>query len=143
MTQSFEQKVKSMSGYEIVMAMVRGLEKEHVKIHMTSFGRTDGSVCYGCAATNAICEISGIVFTPQKVRTLSDRASFVKTDMMLLDQFEDAIDGLRQGDIEEYNYCAKIIDITQLPYVDTLPILRTDTYKENLHHYITYANSIK
>lgn len=104
--QTFTQKVRSMSGAEIIMAMIKGLKKPCTVIDMYTFGRADREICYGCAATNTICEISGIKFTPKTINETEGRAKTVKTKESFLNNFEDAINELRMGNFSNYNYYA-------------------------------------
>ena len=60
MINNFKEKVQAMSAKEIIMAMVEGLRNPVTKIHMGTYGKVEGDVCYGCAATNAICKIGKI-----------------------------------------------------------------------------------
>lgn len=60
--QNFEEKVRSMSGADIINAMCDGLEREWVRVQMLSFGGSIYGVCHGCAATNAVCQIVGRSF---------------------------------------------------------------------------------
>ena len=134
-----------MTGKEIVMAMVNGLQKEHVEVAMFSFGGFGDGVCYGCAATNTICEINGKSFDEDNIKSLEERAKFLKLerDQIFLENFEEAIDNLRLGSICSYNYIAYAIGIAILPIANFLPALRTSNYKEDLQAYIDYANSLE
>lgn len=108
MKKDFKSHVQSLSAKEIILAMVRGLENPKVKVDMGTFGYDDDNgVCYGCAATNTICEISGHTFKPGEIFFTSDRATAVNTNLSFLDNFERAINALRQGDVDEYNSIAE------------------------------------
>ncbi len=141
MKQTLEQKIKSMSGYDIVMAMINGLEKEHVKVDMSTYGDENGDTCYGCAATNIICEISGKVFhRGDGIDSEVGRALFLDISENFLSEFELAIDYLRQGEVIAYNRIADsngFAELSPLPK-GALPLLQYD-YKDNLESYKTYA----
>lgn len=110
---SFEEIVKSLTSKQIIMAMVDSLTPPPtIKIDMETYGvvRWDDDnnpICYGCAATNTICKISGKVFTSDNVGRTEDRAIFINSSKDFLDSFELAIDCLRRGDAIAYNYYAE------------------------------------
>ncbi len=74
-----------------VQLMVDGLNKRHTGgINMTSFGEyhPEVGVCFGCAATNALCELSGVKFGKRYERhRLTDKETIL----------ENAWDSLRRG----------------------------------------------
>lgn len=113
---TFEEKVKSMTFKQIVLAMVAGLRKRWVGVDMGIYGgMTDDGVCYGCAATNTICQIHGKAFTPAAINSYYARAAFVGSDSTFLCNFEDAIDCLRCGLHLPYNIRAGGIGLAQAP----------------------------
>jgi len=109
-TKTFRQQILSMTAGEIIMAMVKGLEKPQTLIDMGTYGATrvrdQKIVCYGCAATNTVCQISGVKFTPKNIDYTGDRARAIKSSYDFLTNFERAIDELRKGNIEQYNFLA-------------------------------------
>lgn len=128
---NFKAKVRSMTASQIIMAMVDALTHPPIiNIDMSTFGRVvpiDNDSwtrflgvkkykCFGCAATNTICKISGKTFTKKsEIKEAINRASFLHTDTRFLKHFERAIDGLRQGYIWLYNQNAdngKFVRIT-------------------------------
>lgn len=144
MSDKFKQKVQSMTADEIIMAMVNGLKAEHVKVNMNTYGevRPNGKpTCYGCAATNAIAEISGIKFTPENIYRPTEA---LKTDRYFLWDFEMAINHLRRGRVDDYNSFARINDFATItPTDEELPELTTDNYRDNLEPYIRLAEAQK
>lgn len=140
---SFEETVRAMTGKEIVMAMVNGLLNGYYVVDMSTYGGSRGVICFGCAATNCITEISGIKFEPYIIDFRDQRCDVLDVDYLFLDNFENAIDELRSGDIIAYNGYARIINIKQLPETDIyLPILNTLTWHLELQSYIDYANTL-
>lgn len=151
---TFKEKVQSMTGKQILKAMIDGLEKPWVEVNMCTFGNTrkvsswktlfiPREKCFGCAATNAICQISGKVFPLDKIYTSNARAGFLHIDQGFLDTFESAIDDLRCGKVQSYNFCVEQIDVGLLPSpVSPLPLLDTETWKDNIQEYKDYHNSI-
>lgn len=143
---TFEEKLKSMTAKDVVLAMVEGLEKEWVQVDMSTYGESTGSVCFGCAATNTICQINGAAFNADHIDDVQDRADFVHGNIEVVNWFEAAINSLREGDIEGYNFWvkgAKLYNL-EIPYYDNssvdLPYLRTGDYRENLQAYRDFAN---
>jgi len=142
---NLKEELEKMTGKDVVLAMVRGLEKEHVKVDMTSFGISDEGVCFGCAATNAICEITESKFDLTNIDYRDKRSAYLKVGTRLLYSLEDALDSLRFGNINSYNRTIERLGFLNLllpiPRMK-LPYLTTGNYKENLIHYVNYANSI-
>lgn len=143
----FKEKVQSMTGKEIVMAMVNGLENRHVPVDMSTFGDIRDGVCYGCAATNTICEISGKkqnLIGSWLVMEESDRLGEICKDVLFISNFESAIDYLRMGEIGLYNDLARRYEFALLPIPDfgSLPYLSIENYIVQIEKYITYANSL-
>lgn len=138
-----------MTGKEVVLVMIAGLEKEHVKIDMATFGEVRDGVCFGCAATNAICEIANIkieyVLERQAEEGFEGYFKSIRAKAQIVDYFESAINSLRFGDIGRYNSRLAILDMDNLylpfPKIN-LPPLNTDDYKNNLGAYKLYAESL-
>lgn len=150
----FEEKVKSMTGKQIMQAMIDGLSKPWVTVNMDTYGSVGTErygflklrkkqVCFGCAATNTICEINNAVFSVDQIKLVRRRADFIESDMDFLSDFEDALDYLRLGDVPGFNGLVQDIDVAQIPLLDMcLPILTTENYKDNLVHYQNYCDAI-
>lgn len=143
---NFKEKVQSMTGKEIVMAMVNGLKKQHVEVDMGSYGEIKNGICVGCAATNFICETSG--FIPSHKRhfrgsiNFGISPSFLDCDYETIDHIESAIDCLRIGNIETYNRYAQMIGMTLLPENEELPHLSDHNWQRDLHHYEKWAETL-
>lgn len=151
---TFEEKVKSMTGKQILQAMIDGLNKPWVTVDMSTYGDADmvrygflklwkKKVCFGCAATNTICQINNTTFPIDQIDNLRGRAGFIESDIDFLCDFECALDYLRQGDVPGYNSYVRDIDVAQIPVLDMrLPMLTTENYKDNLIHYQNYCDAI-
>lgn len=150
---TFEEKVKSMTGKQILQAMIDGLNKPWVTVNMDTYGDVDTvrygflklrkkRVCFGCAATNTICEINKTIFPIDEINTVGRRAGFIESDIDFLYDFERALDYLRQGDVPGYNSYVRDIDVAQIPVLSALPLLTTENYKYNLTHYQNYCDAI-
>lgn len=152
---TFEERVKSMTGKQILQAMIDGLSKSWVAVNMNTYGNVETErygflklwkkkVCFGCAATNTICQINNIAFPIGKIENLWRRADFVESNVDFLNDFECALDQLRQGFVADYNNLAKDIGVAQIPILKdrTLPILTTEGYKMRLPHYQNYCDAI-
>ena len=55
---------------QAIFALITGLDKalsgtyNNFELSMGTFGNTDGTICYGCAATVALQELTGHIFKP-------------------------------------------------------------------------------
>ena len=149
---NFEETVKSMSASDIIMAMVKSLTKPPLlNVDMNYFGRVDRkkrtylwgiieietSKCFGCAATNTICQISGKLFDKSNIEHDITRANFLKCDTTFLNLFERAINELRVGCIRDYNEYARLGEFARItrPPSLSLPVLRNDYMEEDLIPY--------
>ena len=142
---TFEQKVKSMTAKEIIMAMVEGLRNPTTKIDMMTFGQVKNGVCIGCAATNTICNIGG--YTVKDIRNNTygiTRPVLSRTKMTqchFVGYFEDAIDELRSGDILGYNLAAEEFGFATIEDNDKdLPYLMNSYTPADLLPYEQLAN---
>lgn len=150
MENSFKETVQAMTGKEIVMAMVNGLRKKHVKINMMSYGHKDDGVCYGCAATNAICEILGRVpemgeWARGEDYSVIRKRSIDATDVHFVALFESSIDDLRSACFDMYNNGASALGLPKLPepaFELPLPYLSNDYTEEDLQKWEDYANTL-
>lgn len=149
---SFEEKVRSMTAREIIMAMVTSLKKPPlVNVDMNTYGDarmyrlfgfipTPFKVCFGCAATNTICQIAGKKFTTKIITDDEARADFIHSDKLFLDNFEMAIDALRRGSVQGYNGYAERISIPTVQTVPFhLPTLNNNYTDEDLIPYVRLA----
>ena len=98
-------------------------------------------ICFGCAATNSICRISGKTFNKNNIFSVQTRAEFIGTDKNFLKTFEEAIDNLRYGRLNSYNMLADKIGIVNIKKNGYLKPLFNDYKKEDLNCYIKLANS--
>lgn len=141
----FLQQLRELGPSGIIMAMVNGLKSRHVKVDMNTYGQTDKSgVCFGCAATNTICELTGIVFSEENIGDF-DRSEYLNISLDLLSDFEEMIDDLRRGNTITFNYFAERYNI---PTISTeikkyLPYLNTYYKDEELLPYEEFANKLR
>lgn len=140
---TFKETVLAMSAKDIIMNMVEGLRHPSLKVRMNMFGQVIDGVCFGCAATNAVCQISGKTFTEGNIVNRLDRSIFIEVDYEFLSNFEEAMDRLRCGLIHNYNYIAKIIGLATISnsLIFLLPHLYDDYTDEELQIYMHLANS--
>jgi hypothetical protein len=138
---TFKEKVLAMSAKEIIMAMVEGLKHPTVKLQMNTFGYKKDGICYGCAATNAVCYIAGKNYKWAK-ENYGDRLQVsIEKDVDFVEMIEYAIDDLRIGDIHLYNIIANRIGIATISSKGlVLPTLSDSNYLLNLPYYIELAN---
>lgn len=141
--QEFEKKVKSMSAYDIIMAMVEGLRNPRTRIDMSTFGSIRNGICYGCAATNAILHIMNA--NGEEVKS---HVTYTSTcDDSPLYEFECAINDLRCGLLGSCNANATRLGLARITPIpgQILPVLSNDYTEEQLQEYVKLAeyNKIK
>ena len=140
--QSFKEKVQSMTVKEIIMAMVEGVQNPSVNLDMATYGSARNGICFGCAATNTVCKISGKVFDIDNIRGVIDRSILINCDASFLELFENAIDALRQGRIDVYNDDAWNPGFATIEYNGIqLPHLTSNYTPADLQAYINLANA--
>ena len=151
---------------EIVDLMVKGLEKEWVRVDFSTYGairedENDELLCFGCAATNTICEIKQVAFNTKvgSFDYIADRYSTTRNHIKL-DQFEGAIDELRHGSGYIENAILELVDLCLLEYSEhyrspssvssllaafpgELAYLNDFSYKEELGQYRDFVNYLK
>lgn len=85
--------------------MVQGLlnhsKRENFRVAMNTFGAYDDTyeICFGCVATVTIQELSGRSFDGREINNVWSRARFLELKEELLDEFEDAVDAARCGEL--------------------------------------------
>jgi hypothetical protein len=158
---TFKEQVQKLSAKEIVMSMVNGLRNPAVKVRMETygdslpikslFGLMTKEVCIGCAATNAICNLTKVKFTPKSIKNRSytienhlgneNICEDLDEAEIFLGHFESAIDFLRQGNIPSYNYIASSKGFAQIKLgSEELPYLANDSFKTFLGAYEELAD---
>lgn len=131
---TLEQKIRSLTAAEIIMAMVNGLKKPYTKIAMHTFGEIEKDVCFGCAATNAVCEINNGKDIKEIVSYYYDLK--LNCPRPFVGEFESAINNLRLGFVSDYNYAAKEFGFAQIKdLVENLPVLDNHFRPEHLFPY--------
>ena len=141
-----EERIKNMTFKDILDVMIKGLEKKWVNINMDTYGDVDlNGICYGCAATNALCEMIQKPIPAEFINPYQ-RHKFVKISYDCLRDFERVINELRQGNLVEYNYFCRVSDFlpnarTQSTHYD-LPCLENDFTEEELNEYRKLRDSL-
>ena len=144
----FQLKVESMTGKEILLAMIESLENPMLQINMNTFGSYSEGICFGCAATNTICKLRGKRFSPTTIIGRTERANVLHVSEYFLYHFEEAIDSLRGGNILYYNdmmpnnqiNCKQNSRVYAL--YELLPVLRNTYTKEDLQKYKDFAAAL-
>ncbi len=116
--------------------MVNGLikhdKRNDFKVDMSTFGHynIDDQMCYGCAATCAIQEITGMNLTKKTI----DTNNFYKNDSVSVKQkeyFENAINNARVGLLDTlFEFCKKKRYYKE--EYDWMCIITTDNWKQEL-----------
>lgn len=138
----FEDRIKGMTAKEVVMSMVNGLRDPQTKINMDTFGKVESGICFGCAATNAVCNLMG--FKTGDLPELLD-GGFGKSNIgnkNFVRNFESAINYLRIGNL--YG-CNKLLEEIKLPPIKNpnnlkLPWLFSHFNEKQLKVYEQLAN---
>lgn len=144
---------------DIIFTMLKGLENEWVKINMNTYGGASYEMCYGCAATNTLCEIMQKPFSAEYICDRYKRLEFTKTNTEFrdLERFEYAIDYLRMGQFR--SFLMELNSVSNLPFnvgknfIEllsiyeesdiTLPYLGSFFTKEELEVYRNFAKLLK
>jgi hypothetical protein len=126
----------------VIDAMIQGLQNvpENFEIDMSSYGDSSNGVCYGCAATCTIMQISGNVFTPYEINGIYLRSLATGYSELDVLDFESIIDDLRQGDLLPIK---EELDVTLPEPKIELPVLGTSTWKEGLWVYEAYRDQLR
>jgi len=124
-----------------LQAMIDGLkfqsQRKDFRVDMSTFGafhesRNKGNpVCFGCAATCTVQQLSKVNFTDSQIDSLEERSFLTIHNSNDLDRFEDAIDYARMGDlIPIFSYMGNL-DSHEL-IDDSQWILNTDDWQEQM-----------
>jgi len=124
-----------------LQAMIDGLkfqsQRKDFRVDMSTFGdfsdlgNRGNPVCFGCAATCTVQQLSKVNFTDSQINSLKERSRLTIRDSDDLDRFEYAIECARLGDlISIFDYMGarasrELID-------DNRWLLRTDDWQEQL-----------
>lgn len=141
-----------------VQLMIDGLQKRWVRLDMASYGyydKPDGDgdyVCFGCAATNALCELKGESMSIHDVYTENDRGRFAGISLDHIGSLEMAWNALRMGYVEScLGYLTRIPNLPfEVPTMEKLqgtsycvPHLTTDYTPQDLMAYQAWANQLR
>lgn len=127
----------------VIRAMINGLRKQHVKVKMSVFGYYEDGVCFGCAATNALCEIKGEKFIGKEINKRNSRAMFMNIDRTEIARFEISVDALRRGMVRDYDYDMDTHIPEDISRYIHLPCLNTHDWQDNLGPYEELANRLE
>jgi hypothetical protein len=131
-------KIKTLTAKEIIMLMVTSLRKKHTEINMHSYGNITNGICYGCAATNCLIELTegekDWLF-PDKIRlTYKTEIELRKPEnknIEFIRSFERSIDSLRKGKLGFYHIYSKDINLPEIKNPIKLPLpFLDDNYTE-------------
>jgi hypothetical protein len=150
-----------------VQAMIDGLKthskREDFIIKMSTYGElSEKNICFGCAATCAVQQLSGVTFTADKIRSKFPAVKGYSIDLLpssqavLLDMkssdinhFEESINALRQTGIGPlmtyfgFDDIVKEISIYSFLRENPLEKLATSNWEKNLEGYQKLADFLK
>ena len=133
-------------------AMVAGLKiqaaRDDFTVNMMVYGDVNNqkSMCFGCAATCAIQEHTGVDFDADNITDRYTRAAAVDVDMDTMRRFEEAIEGLRCSAAGRLGIFCGLNEEDRLFLDDifySLPELQHMTWWEDLPKYEAALNVIK
>ena len=118
---------RKFTAKQAIQSLITGLDRaiakqgdyKNFKLDMNSFGDTDGSICYGCAATVALQELVGYIFPPETYsnkyfdtecdrythshqRAILNHELSESYDSKDIGKFEAVVDYFRSGDIDPF-----------------------------------------
>lgn len=132
--------ILSLSITQILEIFIHSLRKPRTdKVEMSKWYTENEGVCYGCAATNLICELGNL--NPREVFYKHPFSEITPTtlyypyyrDLDLIAYFEDAINDLRWGNLASYNAILCDTDIAKFPeeivsiHTDAVPLPLIET----------------
>lgn len=129
-----------------IRAMINGLrnqsQRDDFSVDMLTFGAHIGSTCFGCAATCAVQQATGINFTRDSIKSCVSKSKAVGVSPLHLQQFEYVIDDLRLGAIaplfEYYD-----LDIPRELICLDLPLMVNSTWEDSLPAYEALAAELE
>ena len=155
---NIDKKVKTLTASDIIRIMVKSLRKPWVQVDMSSWGgwgrdNKNKIICYGCAATNTLCELLGEAIPNSHIYSSFHRAQFAQVRRWWLDTFEVAINRLRVGDLHSYNSFIKSIAksavipetlVENYSYITPIPLpeIENDYTEQDLQAYEYLADVI-
>lgn len=101
--------VQGMSSGEIIITMIEAIRNPVTQLRMYSFGRISEGICIGCAAANFIIKTLGMDLEDLKI----DGYRYRKIHPSI-SNLENAIDLLRLGRLDDYNWMAETIDMSPI-----------------------------
>lgn len=136
---------------EAVQLMIDGLkeEREGFEVNMETFGRAEqgGGIifCTGCAATRALEKLAGVAFKPSNIFSREDRAEAAGFDYLDVDNFENAIDFLRMGNILNFQrHLNMVLDASfNLPQPEVYFSLKSYNWRTELPKVEAYAELLR
>ena len=149
---SLKDKIKDMSTSDIIRCMVEGLKKEYVEKDMSSYGHIKEGICFGCAATNFICNLYPEVIIIYCLPILESGNIGFSYSAIFEDKYryirnvELLINKLRRGNILDYNYMSNLLNLPLIPikfWEYKLPALSDNYTTEQLEEYLNFANLLE
>lgn len=119
---NFTDKVCAMTATELIMAMVSGLRNKHINLDMSIVAQIRDQKKYGDATTSTTIEILGYdPFNWDKITDKTQRkwaiysSGCTSKDDWFYENYENAINLLRSGNIVQYNDRARIVGMPEIP----------------------------
>jgi hypothetical protein len=143
MKKTFKERVLALNQRDVLELLIKAITEPMVNLNLDTYGFVNPGkvkkdhVCYGCAATNALCHIMGQALDADHIESVIMRFKWTQkiaginsfsfgSDWDFLNDFEKAFNDLRRADIDGYNYYANEIKMVQLPTDLKLPFIHND-----------------
>lgn len=128
-----------------LQAMLDGLEamenRSDFVIRMSTFGYALLNVCYGCAATCAVQQLAGYVFTPDDYKRDGDttymQSQSIKADTLDLERFEFAINDFRLGSPN------RLLNYFEVPLIAEVKTLMGDDFAMSSDNYRNHFPKVR
>jgi hypothetical protein len=148
--------IKEYKLYEVTQAMIDGLLYQSTRpdfaINMETYGGVY-DICFGCAATCTIQQVTGFNFTKDNVINYGSRFNRYESlgnqsvfkDYLELDKFEKAINSLRNSFVNPICEFLKIDFDVVCPVAIESRLVRlfNNSWKDDLPKYQEFANKLK
>lgn len=128
---------------DAIRAMIDGLKKQSARedfvIVMNTYGRCNNYICFGCAATCTIQELSGKNYKHKVIRDFTSKALYTNIFASDLANFESCIDDFRAGITCSLLWFYDLEDV-DFPVPDWY--LSTDNWQEELPKVENYLEEV-
>ena len=137
------EQIKNRSVADTIRAMCDAAENPTTKLDADTFGWVKNGEKCGCFALNLAERDLERILTNDEIETWELRAEVFGVDLDWFENYQDAINSLRQGDLANYNCFANHAGLQRIPdaFLDyELPVLKTDFTPAQIEEYRKFAD---